>query len=109
MPTATTNHATIWVCVDCHFTYHGVDDEPHPDAWSREPASTVTPGLVASEHLADCPNVDHDTGEWLGMGDCPGCEDIDFSWSRCEGCGSTLGGSRHAYTVWWDHEEGDQP
>ena len=36
---------------------------------------------------------------WDGTHDEP-CEDIDFTWSSCDGCGSTLGGSRHAYTAW---------
>ena len=90
----------------------------------------VTPGMLADEHSGDCPNYGYlpcaggcfegDVGvedgpyvecdacsgdghgprrEWDGSHDEP-CEDIDFSWTSCEGCGSTLGGSRHAYTAW---------
>ena len=27
-------------------------------------------------------------------------EDLGFSWHRCDGCGSTLGGDRYAATLW---------
>lgn len=62
----------------------------------------VTPGLVLSEHLDDCGaiTVDPRTDQryWMGHGDCF-CATNEFSWCPCEGCGSRLGGSRHAYTV----------
>lgn len=30
---------------------------------------------------------------------CLGDETTEFSWSRCDACGSRLGGSRHAFSV----------
>lgn len=30
---------------------------------------------------------------------CSGCDDCGFSWASCDGCGSTLGGDRHAAAV----------
>jgi hypothetical protein len=82
--------------VDCWYAHHGIGDEGDviPD---REPLSLigddveVTAGIV---HGKDRPA--HEDGE-----ECD-CDYITFSWSPCGGCGSTLGGSRHALTVWLD-------
>lgn len=101
--TLTDNTCTIWVCTDCLMVAANgelPDPEPECEPWSKLEGEFVTMGLVAEEHNEDCPNVDHETGEWLGIGDCTGCETQDFSWSNCEGCGSHLGGSRHAFTLW---------
>lgn len=93
--------STLWVCVDCYVTeaYGAPSDDPDykPD---REPLGLVdeafelSSGMSREEHDEDCPNRE----EWLGE-DC-GCERQEFSWSSCDGCGSTLGGSRYALTVW---------
>ena len=104
--TTTTSYVTLWVCIDCRdCEASGVLPDPDdfrpgtvPDPWSVDQGpGRVTPGLMFPEHHDDCVNFDHDTGEYLGIGDCF-CEDQDFSWSPCHGCGSHLGGSRHAYT-----------
>lgn len=104
------DYATLWVCVDCLMdeATGGNDegrDERNPAPWSAihpdDAHRPITMGLVYEEHAEDCPNFDSD-GDYLGYEDEP-CEDISFSWSRCHGCGSTLGGSRHAYTM---HLEG---
>jgi hypothetical protein len=63
----------------------------------------LTAGLMANEHDSECPNITN--GQWTGEADCE-CERLTFSWQRCEGCGSTLGGSREALT-YWDPKEGD--
>lgn len=97
--TRTQEHATLWVCEDCYATANGLDDDiTAPD---REPLSLiggdaeVTSGLVQNEHDPAC------TVYVLGwMGDECECERRTFSWSPCQGCGSTLGGSREALTVW---------
>ena len=85
----------IWVCVDCMFVHANGETESEPD---REPLNLlegqeVTLGMLYSEHSCGR-ETDPDMSE-----ECE-CEQQDFSWSRCEGCGSTLGGSRHAMTVW---------
>lgn len=96
--------STHWVCVDCYETHHGVREdwrEP-PD---REPLNLipedaeVTAGLLWEEHDEDCPN--RKAREWVE--ECE-CEHVTFSWSSCEGCGSTLGGAREALTVWTKEE-----
>lgn len=92
---------TIWVCIDCLFTLANDEDHPREADFDRGmDGMDVTLGLMAEEHNEDCPNVDHDTGKWLGVGDCTGCETQDFSWSPCKICNSSLGGSRHAATAW---------
>lgn len=99
-----TDYATLWVCIDCHMTAANGEtiedrDERAPEPWSDLNGDTrsVTPGLMASEHDEDCSNFDAD-GSFLGVDDEP-CETEDFSWRRCDGCGSTLGGARFAYTL----------
>lgn len=91
---------TYWVCLDCYFTHHGVrEDETPPDC---EPLSLipekakVTAGLLLKEHAEDCPN--RLAGCWDDV-ECD-CERMTFTWSSCDGCGSHLGGSREALTVW---------
>ena len=103
------DYATLWVCVDCLMTEASGElpedrDERVPEPWSAihpdDQDKHITPGLVFEEHLSDCPNFD-ESGDYLGIDDEP-CEEQEFSWSRCDGCGSTLGGSRHAYTMHLD-------
>lgn len=61
--------------------------EPHPRS-DDFGLSGMTLGLTVDEHHDDCPNVDHESGTWLGVGDCPGCR-------------SPLGGARYAATIWF--------
>jgi ribosomal protein L37AE/L43A len=96
----------IWVCVDCFYTHHGIFEEEEHGTPDKEPLSLigddveVTSGVL--EHDEDCPNIRD--GKWVGESD-ETCEEIEFSHSACHGCGSTLGGSRHALTIWTDTEE----
>lgn len=97
---ATTEHTTVWVCVDCYETHHGAREEwrgaPDCEPLTLIPESAeVTAGLVRDEHGEDCPN--REAGTWVD--ECE-CERQTFSWSPCQGCGSTLGGEREALTVW---------
>src|SRR2546430_1834848 len=72
---------------DC-YAEEGHDREPfnlyHP--------KDITMGLL--DELHDC-ILDRD-GSAIECG----CEERGFSWSSCQGCGSTLGGSRYAFTAW---------
>lgn len=98
--TADTREAyTVWVCVDCYLTHHGVrEDNTPPD---REPlalipaAADVFSGMAWDEH--DCVNA-VDIDPWRGPVECE-CERQTFSRSVCGGCGSTLAGEREALTV----------
>lgn len=93
---------TIWVCQDCMFM-HANGEEPldrpatEPELWNRFPlAAEISMGLGREEH--DC---DYATGGEYGECD---CEHQSFSWQSCDGCGSTLGGDRHAFTYWTDED-----
>lgn len=96
-----------WCCTDCLMLLANGETPPEMDETETEQylaklsnVGEVTLGMMASEHESDCPNVDHETGEWLGQSDCY-CKDREFSWSQCDMCHSQLGGARHAVTFWW--------
>jgi hypothetical protein len=55
----------------------------------------ITAGLLWEEHAEDCPN--RVAGE--GVDECE-CDTQSFSWESCDGCGSPLGGERHAVCAW---------
>jgi len=97
------NTCTIWVCQDCmlhhangecgscHMDSEGTWDGHDREPWALEPdQSKVTMGMLWSEHPC---------GDDMDLCD---CETINFSMSSCDGCGSTLAGERHAFTLWFD-------
>lgn len=95
---STTTGTTISVCVDCYFAANGADTDS--DCIDRDPLSLLegqefTPGCL------DCEPCEHPDCGPAPMCDC-GWNDRGhgFSWSTCQGCGSTLGGDRFALTVW---------
>lgn len=86
----------LWVCDCCMFTHANgecCDQEQH----DHEPLSMVREGdhvtLGGAPHSDLCTPTDREQG-------CD-CDDYGFSWQRCNGCGSTLGGNRYAMTLWW--------
>lgn len=97
--TTTTAQGIIWVCTDCMFAHANgeVSDDRPADVpelwalWADEPVGSVTMGIGSGEHSDGC------EGDWEQG--CY-CEITPFSHSRCDGCGSTLEGARHAFT-WW--------
>lgn len=88
---------TLWVCRNCML--HHANGECGDCHWDRghefEPWSyadkgdNFTMGLLSEDHHCDRDQFD----------ECD-CETLDFSWHMCDGCGSNLGGSRHAFTGW---------
>jgi hypothetical protein len=91
MSAADTCYGTIWVCVDCMFIHENgeTSGEPDREPWCvLEPNEHVCMGMARDEH-AECD--EHDECE---------CETQEFSWQSCDGCGSRLGGSRHAFTLY---------
>jgi hypothetical protein len=117
----------VWVCTDCFYAAEcGVfraavfadgtsilwDDEDNvpPGAtlqWfagdTDSPADREPLGRLDEYRVADntCSNHDYSNGP------CPHCGNDDdengiheFSWRRCEGCGSRLGGSRYRMSLW---------
>lgn len=88
----------LWVCEDCLLAHEGYDEHELGRSFEREPLNLIpndveaTTGMLQEEHEGeDCgPDVE-----------CS-CEEVSFSWRSCEGCGSPLGGTRHALTIWTD-------
>jgi hypothetical protein len=98
--------ATVWLCQDCTLVHANGECDPYRPADLPEPLSAIddgdelTLGLLEEEHDDECTETDR------AEGGC-NCEQRSFSWSRCDGCGSDLGGDRHAATLWWTPKEGD--
>jgi hypothetical protein len=88
----------VWVCTDCYFAHHYGPYQDENGVWfsnfnsdtpsDREPLSRI----VGATYVAD--NTDSETGDGVD----------EFSWSTCDGCGSTLGGSRYRLAVWFDND-----
>jgi ribosomal protein L37AE/L43A len=122
--TTTREYADVWVCTDCYFAHHYGASE-HDGKWyanesdspceSGEPLRLLdnyeTSDNTCSNHsVEDLYDEDGDrTGETSACEDCgqtdyeTGIE--DFSWRRCDGCGSTLGGSRYRLAIWTTNTE----
>ena len=85
---------TLWVCVDCYLTREGdgPTEETEREPWGLlDDTYQVGCGLPEEAHAADC------TEEQWSDGGCE-CEYVEFSWSGCDACGSSLGGDRYAYS-----------
>lgn len=80
-------HIEIWLCVDCMFAEE-LGELPEDE----ERAEEVEEGL---ERLMKAGEI------WANFG---GTDEYDgyeeFSWSQCDCCGDTLGGSRYRYALW---------
>lgn len=105
----------LWVCADClMFHANGPDDldaetvEAIVAGCEREaPYQWVCDGPHTGEHAPTCRNCDGLVGRdeegdlcvyCHGVGkvdEDEGADTQEFSWSECDCCGSTLGGSRH--------------
>lgn len=87
----------ISVCECCMFVH--ANGECCAEDHDREPLSligdgaSVTMGLSADEHNENCTPKDREV-------EACECDQLGFSWSSCEGCGSSLGGDRYALTLW---------
>lgn len=92
---------TVWVCRDCMLHHaNGECGNCHADeGHDRVPMSLCNPWEVAMGMLGK----EHPCTEWEhGVTDECDCETQNFSWSSCDGCGSNLGGERHAMTLWFN-------
>jgi len=87
--TATAPIAQLWVCADCMIG--NVNEGEH--LYYKVNGATFDADTT--------PNFDVDVDE-LPREEWPedGNGIHDFSWSACEGCGSTLGGARYRFAVW---------
>lgn len=95
---------TWWVCDCCLFAREseGCHDHEHDpyEPWEvldrkGYESYSVTAGMAWDEHLCgqDAALDSHEREECY-------CEERDFSTRSCDGCGSHLAGTRHAYTLW---------
>ena len=92
-----------WACIDCIYVEANgslPDYEPDREPWNlvrTDRGEMVILGMFTEDHAEDCTEDRRDSGMC-------NCEQIDFSRSSCDGCGSPLGGSRDAFTVWTTEE-----
>lgn len=79
-----------------------MDDIDEEDESAAEPTREI-PGFIACDICVDC-ILYLANGDWDGDGDPPrddgqewsfGGEELGFSWSSCDCCGSSLGGERY--------------
>jgi len=85
-------HSDVYVCVDCYFAHHYGATEVDGEWFSGEsdtPCDREPLALLDGYDVAD--NTDCNSDEDSGID--------EFSWRSCEGCGSTLGGSRYRLAV----------
>ena len=78
---------TLWVCTDCYFAHHYGYHE-HDGSWFSGESDTPADRQPLGEL-----NCDADLSDWTDAETGEGLE--EFSWSSCDGCGSTLGGARY--------------
>ena len=95
----TDNPCELSICVDCMMvlangesTYSDDESERVHHAGMAEQLGDydVTLGRLTPNDV--CEGSEHDS-------DCV-CDQLGFSWSLCDGCGSKLGGDRYAATLW---------
>jgi len=97
----------LWVCVDC-LNVESSGEELDPDdryehdgqpcePWSVDQGpGEVTPGrLLATTDDDGRDAYAHDPDTWT-----EGYETRTFGTTRCDGCGCSMAGTRHAYTYW---------
>ncbi len=106
----------LWVCVDCWYGVHGILEDAsalarYRDAMGRvqrdnEPLGVSIRPDGACESAEFCAMGEHDCDSLnyceesarCESGECD-CNTVAFSWNNCELCLSSLGGSRHAVTL----------
>lgn len=93
-----------------HFYGQGVtpddwDDDCNTCGGTRRWETTTEDSPTVLVDLGECPDcIPEPVCDHCGA---PGWEDgmTDFTWSSCDGCGCTLGGSRYRLAVDIDHQE----
>lgn len=97
------DYSDIMVCEDCLIAHHyGWDpiEDTDPPEWSvgeGEQTTTTEPWGVLPDDLDFTDNTDGNNPDDTGID--------EFSWRRCEGCGSHLGGARYRFAVWTRNED----
>lgn len=95
---STQTGTTIDVCVDCYYAANGIETTNEPD---REPLGLLDDSVEVTPGCLDCERCEHPDCGPAPVCDC-GWNDRGhgFSWSACQGCGSTLGGDRYPLVIW---------
>ena len=89
----------IWICEDCLMLL--ANGETNPE-WTEEQEAEFI-AAIDEKWPADwvlAPGCSHDSHNWSDAEtvtdeDRDACDEGGFSWTQCDGCGSTLGGSRY--------------
>lgn len=100
------DHWNGWACIDCTILLANGETPPdmsegETEEWLErinarmEGTLDVSLGRVYGENGCRCDRDNSDTHTRM-------CEEQEFSMSRCDYCGSNLGGSRSAITGWMD-------
>lgn len=100
--------ATLWVCVNCimHLANgecggcHEDDNHNGMPPLGLLAGDEVTMGMAWTEQASTCVYSRLDGPNICTLESQCDCEVNTFSWSQCQGCGSMLGGERHAVTLW---------
>jgi hypothetical protein len=90
---------TIDVCTDCYMAHNGALEDCEPT--DSEPLSLIPTDSDVTDGCLVCEPCGHDdcaNGPVCGCG--YGDPGHGFSWSRCDGCGSSLGGNRDPLVIW---------
>lgn len=99
---AAKDYSDAWVCTDCYFAHH-YGATQHEGEWfageSDSPGDREPLALLAGYDLADNTYPEGDDPDEPGE-----TGEDEFSMRSCDGCGSTLGGSRHRLAV-FEREE----
>ena|SRR5262247_1617336 len=104
------NTTDMAICTDClldmangecgNETEHGCTDEVRTATWTGWRGGSATLGRFTDECGHDWHTQAEEHTEQ--------CEQLGFSWSSCDMCGSSLGGDRHAATLWHETEGNGQ-
>lgn len=87
----------LWVCPDCIMLFANGENPPEMSEDETSAFHAEIDHRTDGFHVAVGGPHEEDCG-YDGSNDC-GCQEWDFSWHPCGTCGSTLGGSRHAVTL----------
>ena len=96
------DHSNLFACSDClMFIANGDVPDENLDNW--KPENIDTQWGEVSEHTAKFYGASPNQLRWDiicgGEHENENGDDLGFSWSSCDCCGSSLGGSRHALTA----------
>lgn len=91
-------HTDLWACRDCYTEYHYAMEtertdgrslfDNYPNGWQLSDNTCSNHNGTDEEPCEHCSQSGYENGI------------REFSWDRCDGCGSGLGGDRHRLAYW---------